>query len=147
MKDYISIKELSDILGISRQSVYKQLSTKLTDYVKTVDGQKMIDSSALSEVYGLEIDNQSCQNESTIVNHMSTEIEYLKEQIKVKDKQIEDLQRLMSQQQELHMIQMKKIPMLTADLERDNPEENEPEPKKTETKPKKSRWKFWRSNK
>ena len=43
-KKYLTIKEFSAAVGKSRQSVYNNLSGKLSGYVKVVNGQKWLDS-------------------------------------------------------------------------------------------------------
>jgi transcriptional antiterminator len=51
---YISIKEFSEIVGISKQSIYNQLDGKLKPYVTRIRGKKFIDITALGEYGDLE---------------------------------------------------------------------------------------------
>ena len=50
---YLTPKEFAAAAGVSSQAVYKQLSGRLFPYVKTVAGHRMIDTAALSELYGV----------------------------------------------------------------------------------------------
>jgi len=137
-QDYLSIKEFAKRVEQTPQAIYKQLDNKLKDYFKVIDGKKMIHKSAILAVYNVK---SSDSVEQQLIN-------LLKEELKQKDKQIEELQRLLSQQQELQMVQLKNIPLLvTSDPEQEDLKEPEPEVKKQDIKSKKSRWKFWRSNK
>ena len=46
-KEYLSIKDFAQAVGISQQAVYKQLNNKLQPYLKVVDNKKMLEKSAL----------------------------------------------------------------------------------------------------
>lgn len=76
-KQYLTIKEFAEAVDKSRQSVYNQLTGKLSSYVKTVNGQKMLDSSALSEVYGIEVDN-SVKEEVDKVDNIDSQVDLQK---------------------------------------------------------------------
>ena len=61
MGEKISIAEFAKRANVSRQSVYKRLTqvdSELTKYVNLVDNQKMIDTQALEEVYGIKDDKE-----------------------------------------------------------------------------------------
>lgn len=93
-KEYLTIAEYAEIRSISKQAVYKSLSTKLKPYVIEVDGRKCLKK----EVLGLSVDQpikQSKQVEQQVetpINPSTSMIDFLMEQIKEKDKQIESLQ-------------------------------------------------------
>lgn len=111
-KTYYTIKEFSELAGVSTQSVYKKVGNQLSTYVATFCNRKMIDSRALSEVYGLQVDNLVVNQFATSCNQKTTNkaadeigksqseqtdisqdlLEMLKEEIKKKDQQIERLQ-------------------------------------------------------
>lgn len=104
-KQYISVREFAQLSGRSKQTIYKQLSTKLSTYSTKVDNQTMIDISALSEVYGITGSQPSCQpiqpNESTQSQpelttsgesqNLQQVIDILREQLSTKDEQIKAL--------------------------------------------------------
>ena len=111
-KQLLTISEYAKLKGISRQAVYKQLDNKLSKYVVLVDNQKYIDRAALSEDT-----EKDCLPNSTKVDSFDNpkvdslleqqikekdkQIENLFKQIEQKDKQIETLQELLSQSQKL----------------------------------------------
>lgn len=92
--EYISIAEFADRAGISRQAVYQQLTKKLTQYVKVEKGKKLLNTQALSEVYGIkdckQIDKEVCKDIDSQL------IELLRQQMEEKDRQIAELHRLMA---------------------------------------------------
>lgn len=152
-KRYLTIKQVADMVGVSRQAVYNQLSTKLKDYLLIVNGQKMIDSEALSEVYGLELDKLDSKEDLQNVNQMSSEIERLSKEIEFKNKEIERLysmleehQRLLEQQQQVNMVQARQIMLLQAPAEEEEKEsESDPgQEEKQEGTIVKHWWQFWR---
>lgn len=150
MGEKISITEFAKRANVSRQSVYKRLTNiddKLIKYVNTVDGKKMIDIQALEEVYGIEVDkevdkndksestncqeNVNCDNpKNKIEDILLKQIEILQEEIKIKNDQIEQLHKLLDQEQQLRMVsEQKKL-----ELEDSNSEQKET---------KKKWWQFW----
>ena len=91
MKDYLTIKEFSEEAKISRQAVYKQLKTKLSDYVKVENGKSLINKEALS-FYINQNDNREDNKNQPGDNLLTSVIETLQEQLKAKDDQILALQ-------------------------------------------------------
>jgi HTH domain. len=53
-KEYITITELAELLGVSRQSIYQRSNTSLKPYLKVIKGIKCIEKSAINDVYGKE---------------------------------------------------------------------------------------------
>ena len=115
MAKVLSVREFAERAGVSRQAIHKQLTTKLSNYVHLVDGKTRIDIRALS-LYNVsenvnlvdEKDNQKSNQINKEFTALLDVIEVLKEQLKVKDKQIEELserladsQRLQGREQEL----------------------------------------------
>lgn len=109
--NYISIAEFSKRANISKQRVYQLLNKSLSDFVKEVDGVKMLHISALERYQskgnksrveqGFEQDFNNPLNDSLIKT-----IEVLQEQLSVKDRQIEELNnRLAETTQALHQAQ------------------------------------------
>ena len=109
--NYISIAEFSKRANISKQRVYQLLNKSLSDFVKEVDGVKMLHISALERYQskgnksrveqGFKQDLNNPLNDSLIKT-----IEVLQEQLSVKDRQIEELNnRLAETTQALHQAQ------------------------------------------
>ena len=129
--EYLSIKDFAERAGVSQQSLYKRLNklnNQLNNYIKLVDNQKMIDIRALQEVYGVEVEQpiqpkveqveQPIQpNFDSILSQNQQMIDMLKEQLEAKDKQIENLQKLLDQEQQLNAMNHEKILLLESKLE------------------------------
>ena len=143
--EYLSIKDFAEKAGVSQQSLYKRLNklnNQLNNYIKVVDNQKMIDIRALQEVYGVEVEQpiqpkiepveQPIQpNFDSILSQNQQMIDMLKEQLEAKDKQIENLQKLLDQEQHLNAMNHEKILLLESKLEEPTePVEPDEEPPK-----------------
>ena len=102
--DLMTIKEFAEASGRSQQTIYKQISTRLSAFLRIIDGQKYIERRALAEVFGIGVDNQPNQPEENnsynrennspagdIVAVLQKSIDALQQQLEVKDKQIADL--------------------------------------------------------
>lgn len=73
--EYISIKEFAKRAGVSVQSIYKRLNglnNPLNQYIKLVENQKMLNISALEEIYGIEVVQPIQPNHSTYSTPHST---------------------------------------------------------------------------
>lgn len=87
-KEYITIKEYATAKNISVQAVYKQLTTRLKDFLIEVEGRKCLKI----EVLSVEVDNHVDNEFNDFQPNYSTDlIEILKSQITEKDKQITTL--------------------------------------------------------
>ena len=133
--EYLSVKDFAERAGVSQQAIYKQVERKLNNYVKMVENQKMIDIRALQEVYGVEVEQPIQPNFDSILSQNQQMIDMLKEQLEAKDKQIENLQKLLDQAQMLNAMDKKKIESLEIKLE----EPNETDPKESD-EPQKGFW-------
>ncbi len=91
MKEFLTISEFATKAGVSRQAVYKQLTTKLTNYVKVDNGKKLINKEAL-ELFVNSVDTPGDNIRAQNDNLLSSVIETLQQQLKAKDEQIEALQ-------------------------------------------------------
>lgn len=131
IKNYITVKEYSEICGVSYQSIYKKLKNadnELNKYVKYFNNQRMINRKALIDINGIvdeyganKVENeveQSCTIANKVENHKSEDIgqetsskiiiDLLNDRIKaqeqelnVKNQQIETLQEQLSNSQKL----------------------------------------------
>lgn len=85
---YISVLEYSQIKGISKQAVYKQLKGKLKDFYIVVDGKKYIDKAVLNLADNQPTTNHSTNRQPTIQPNFQP---FWESQLAEKDKQIESL--------------------------------------------------------
>lgn len=95
--NYLKISEFATKAGVSRQTIYNDLTGKLTDFVKVIDGIKMLDIQALS-LYGVK-DTVKIDSQFTVKfdNDLTS---FLQSQIEEKDKQIESLYKLLDKEKE-----------------------------------------------
>lgn len=97
--ELLTIAEFAELAGVSRQSIYKQMSTRLSKYCKLVDNKKMIEYRALAEVFGIPVE-QPCQpeNDNSVNSDVNPNepleavIEMLRNELEVKNRQIMTLQ-------------------------------------------------------
>lgn len=106
-KDFLSIAEFADALGITKQAVYKRLRTaELEPYITERNGVKYISPSAMPLFAG----NEPKVKEQERAEADAETIAFLKEQIAERDKKIAELQA--------HIIEQSKT--LTAIIEKQN---------------------------
>lgn len=150
-----TIKQIADEIGVSKQAVHqkrksKALSTALQPFTTTVDGvvyisvdgEKLIKQAFESKVsvkLNDKLSESKTQND-TVVDLLLKQSEMLKNELDIKNKQIEELnerlaesQKLLNQQQQLNAIAEQKIKVI---------EQKETEPIENE---KQKKWyEFWR---
>lgn len=131
MDEWISVKEFSERAGISVQAVYKQLNKKLKPYLIVMDGKKMLNIKALEDVYG-----KTEQQETQPVKQEMNEklLNQLIAQLEEKDRQINELHRLLASKDMqltecLHTVQM------LEDRQKAEQQEEEEEQKEQEVEP------------
>ena len=96
-KKYLKISEFAKIANVSRQTIYNDLSSKLTDFVKTIDNVKYLDSEGLA-VYGVkDLTHFDSQFKVKFDNDLTA---FLQSQIEEKDKQIERLYSMLDKERE-----------------------------------------------
>ena len=142
-KELLTIAEFAAAANVSKQAIYSQLETRLKQFVQVVDGVKMLKYEALEKFYLNQVDttNKSSFNQVEQVkndNSISEKlIDLLSQQLEIKDKQIEELnkrlaemsgtiqqqQQLLDQQHKLTMIEKK----VAAAAEPDEAEPEEPQ--------------------
>ena len=122
----LTVQQFAALIGKSPQSIYKRLNkvdnlvdNPIQPYVVVVDGQKMLKIQAISELYGIEVEQPiqpGCQPESerltTPFNQVeqpiqppadeksSDEIAFLREQIRRQDTMIESLNKELEKERE-----------------------------------------------
>lgn len=97
--DLLTITEFAELAGVSRQTVYRQLSTRLSKYCKLIDNQKMLEYRALEEVFEITVEQPIQPKGDKPVNcdvnpnePLEQVIEMLKNELEVKNRQISTLQ-------------------------------------------------------
>ena len=148
-QEYISISEFARLTGKSRTTVYKYLDSFLSTYVQQdAQGRKVISRAAVKAFESIET-GKVVQDERTdertekrsdeqINEQVGQVIEALKEQLRVKDQQLEEkdrqiqsLHEILTRQQQLTAIQEKRITELTASTM--EPEGSEEDPAAEQT--------------
>jgi predicted transcriptional regulator len=101
-KEYVSVKEFAELVGITPQGVYKQLNNKLKDrFIR--DGKKIKIEKSASELF-------ENKDSSTVEQQFNNQlINELINQLKAKDEQIAHFQKLLDQEQQLRMVAEKKV--------------------------------------
>ena len=124
MSEYISVTEFARRAGVSRQSVYKHMSTDCKPYVNVVDGKKRINVEAL-RIFGVnesvnqdnrnsqQVDSETVNFDATMIQLLQGQIEFLTEQLQAKDEQIAALQQALDQQQRLQAAAQQQVAQLT----------------------------------
>ena len=113
--EYLSVKEIAEIVECSPQSIYQRLNTTLKDYVKVVKGKKCLKISVLRDIYNIDYQESKQGSKQDIKEFkqdikdnnelLQSVIETLQEELKEKNKQIETLQKLLDQEQQLHLVE------------------------------------------
>ena len=75
MNDYLSVKEFSAAAGVSTQTIYKQLETRLAPHVKESGGRKYISKAALEEFYKVQQDATELQPDATKLQLNATKLQ------------------------------------------------------------------------
>ena len=126
----LTVQQFAALVGKSPQSIYKRLNkvdnpvdnlvvNPIQPYVVVVDGQKMLKTQALSELYGMEVEQPiqpGCQPESEKLStpfnpveqpiqphadeKSSDEVAFLREQIRRQDTMIESLNKELEKERE-----------------------------------------------
>lgn len=105
MKEYLTIKEFSKRVNTTPQSIYKKLNKKdnpLNNYVKVVNGKKMLSVKAL-KLYQNPEEEEKAEVEAGSQDINLKIIELLQKELEEKNKQIENLNKLLDQQQQLQL--------------------------------------------
>ena len=81
--ELLTVQEFAEKAGVSVQAVYKRLNNSLNPYIQLVEGRKMLKSSALSEVYGVEVEQPIQPSIQPRLNGEmgSSEVDFWREQV------------------------------------------------------------------
>lgn len=106
-KTYLTVKELAELQGVSKQAIYKRMNTDLSTYVVKVENQKCLDYKVLR----LFSDNQFNQKVER-----STEVETLKKLVEILEKENDIKQQTIERLQEKNDEQHQKLMELTGQV-------------------------------
>lgn len=122
-KEFFTVSEFAELVGVSRQAVYKQLNNKLKPFVNLVDNKKYIHRNGFA-VFGVnELNNHSTNFQPTDNQvEQPKETDFLIKQIEEKDKtiefqraEIERLSKLLENQQVLLLNEQQKTTLLLSE--------------------------------
>ena len=141
--EYLSTKQIADKLNLPKQKVYRciKLNHIKEAHTETVKGNTvlMYDKQAIEQIESILQGGASTSSEAhqkavhdTVNEAVLKQMDILNEQLKAKDKQIENLTKLLDQAQMLNAMDKKKIEALESKLE----EPNEVDPKESDEIPK-----------
>lgn len=121
-EQFLTIKEFAVIAGVSVQSIYKRLNrlnNPLNLFLNQVKNTTLLSTRALSEVYGLKYfktfkpDFKPSLNPTNPANEtLEKELAYKNKQLEAKDEQIAFLHKLLDQEQQLRLQDVKRIQQL-----------------------------------
>ena len=137
--EYLSQKQIADRFGVPKQKIYRciKLNHIKEAHTETVKGNTvlMYDKQAIEQIESILQGGASTSSEAhqkavhdTVNEAVLKQLEILNEQLKTKDKQIENLQKLLDQEQHLNAMNHEKILLLESKLE----EPNEVDPKESD---------------
>lgn len=144
--EYLSTKQIADKLNLPKQKVYRciKLNHIKEAHTETVKGNTvlMYDKQAIEQIESILQGGASTSSEvhqkavhDTVNETVLKQLEILNEQLKTKDKQIENLQKLLDQEQQLNAMNQQKILALESKLEEPTDQEPiEPDEPPTEQK-------------
>lgn len=100
-KQYLTVAQVAEKAGVTKQAVYQRLNKDLNKYVKVIDNKKMLNISVLNEFEVKPVEqanSQELNNDLTsTLNTLNNVVDTLKQQLKVKDDQIKDLNNRLKQ--------------------------------------------------
>lgn len=122
--EYLSIKEFADAAGVSKQAVYQRLTGTLKPYVSIKDGVKYLNIRALELYKGDDAVKKLKKNNQEESNSVQVDsmIELLKRELDQKNKQIDELHKLLEQSQ-VNLSQAQYRLQLIEDQRNEEPEE------------------------
>lgn len=121
-KEYLTIKEFAELVGVSPQAIYKRLKQDdFLQYVQTDGKQKKISRQAI-ELYESKRATAAEVN-ADIAQLLQEQVNQLKQQIEKKDEEISSLHELLKNEQLLHAATRKQLDLLT-DKQQETTSEN-----------------------
>ena len=123
-KAFYTVAEAAELFGVSRQAIYQALNKQLKPFSSKVDGKIVIAAAAFSDMSDKQLDKEKDKQQLNIQvlvqeveklkiqldesgkreKMLADQLEYLKQQIKIKDETIEGLRTALDQQQKLQLL-------------------------------------------
>ena len=91
--ELFTVKEVADILGCSVQAVYNRLEKDFKPYLKIENGKKHIDRAVLQLIQPQEDSSEFKTNFKEVLKLLEKQNEQLSNELSIKNKQIEELQK------------------------------------------------------
>ena len=122
-KELLTVSEFAEIIGISKQAVYKQLNNKLKPFVQRVENKTFINRKGLEVFQSTKLNNHSTNFQPTDNQvEQPRETEFLIKQIEEQNKtiefqraEIERLSKLLENQQVLLLNEQQKTTLLLSE--------------------------------
>lgn len=111
-KELVTVKEFAKMADKSQQAIYKQLNNRLNPYIQLIDNQKMLEIRALSEVFGIEVEQPIQPKLNNKFNSETPLYDMLKNELEAKNKQIEELQKALEKEREHSREQSRQMAVL-----------------------------------
>lgn len=146
--EFLTVKEFAEKAGVSVQSVYQRLNKSLKPYFKVIKGVKYIEIKALTEVYGLKVEQgfkgdfkenvkgfkQDFKGSEESKSDTSEQvIDLLRKELNEKNEQIAKLMQMVDQEQKLRAVEQQKYLKVKEELE-----------EKLEEQQNRKWWQFWK---
>lgn len=113
--ELMTIKAFAEASGRSQQAIYKQIGTRLSEYLHEIDGQKFVERRALFEVFHIGEEVEQCNFNSTkpqkaiadkTLEILERTVQMLDEQLKARDEEIKRLtETIQTQAKSIHEAQ------------------------------------------
>lgn len=116
-KEYLSVEEFAEKAGVGVSTIYRHMKGKLSQYILNENGKKWLSSTGL-ELYRFSEFSQNFLNEKNenddfngnVLRILQKTIDNLENQMKIKDRQIEQLTTALMNQQVLHKESIQMLP-------------------------------------
>lgn len=96
-KENLTIKEVADLLGISRQAVYSKLDKEFKPYLTIKNGKKLLNKAAFLNNKEKEMSIEVDKNIQSLVNLLDKQNEQLRKELDIKNEQIRELNARLSE--------------------------------------------------
>lgn len=90
-KESLTIKEVAEALGISRQAVYNKLDKEFQPYLTIENGKKLLSKAVLQNNEEKEVSSEVDKNIQSFVNLLDKQNEQLRKELDIKNEQIREL--------------------------------------------------------
>ncbi|TPR37598.1 hypothetical protein [Apilactobacillus micheneri] len=150
-----TIKQMADIMGINKLRIYRFIDKNDIKSSKTINGAKTYDKTAQTLIYnnfGYQNDDyikgSDNKADKNIIEEKNEFIKFIKDEVEEKNNQIDNLQKMLDQQQQLSLqdkntISEQKQKLKSMQLMIDYNDNNDDKTDNKNDNLKKHWWKFW----